>query len=94
MGERVLAATPLYIGAAAQETVSTQTDSQSSNAEGYIQSPFLDAESILPPVAERLPLVPLVMEAGTEVQPKGLSLSGIRHPWWPAVGSAAGRGGV
>ena len=37
-----------------------------------MQSPFLDAESFLPPVAERLPLVPLVMEAGTEVQPKGL----------------------
>ena len=72
VGERVLAATPLYIGAAAQETNSTQTDSQSSNAEGYIQSPFLDVESNLPPVTERLPLVPLVMKAGTGVQPKGL----------------------
>lgn len=71
-GARILAATPLYIGAAEQPAANTRPASQSDDAEGYIQSPFLDAESNLPPVAERLPLAPLVMGEGTEVQPLGL----------------------
>ena len=40
--------------------------------ESYIQSPELDADASLPPIEERLPLVPLVMEAGMTDSPADL----------------------
>ena len=40
--------------------------------ESYIQAPELDADTSLPPIEERLPLVPLVMEAGMTDSPADL----------------------
>ncbi len=68
-GKQVHAVTPIYKVARAQEARHAETSPASHHFGSYMQSPVLDTESHLPPVEERLPLNPLVMEADMAVGP-------------------------
>ncbi len=72
--ERAHAVAPVY-RVASERAASHTANHASGRFERYVQSPALDAEVRLPPVAERLPLHPLVME-------KGMAAEAADSPRW------------
>ena len=70
--DAVYAVPYIYKVADSPVAASTSRGAAAESLESYIQSPELDANASLPPIEERLPLVPLVMAVGMTDSSAGL----------------------
>ena len=59
----------IYKVASRPASVPAERSAAAASFQSYIQAPELDADASLPPVEERLPLVPLVMEESMTIRP-------------------------